>query len=203
MSLRSLFLTYGAPSAEARLRDAAVAAEEARLGQEVETRRVRLQKAETKHVQDDPDWDDWLAHLRARVDEAALALTHYRAGIRERQGAEALVALDHDHAVASAKELVDAIVAAKGPSGIRVWARPGHDVRVYFPGEVGYLTVHTDGSVGETARGRLTFMESGLYPAWRRAVRAGRAAYAAGAAARDVAHGRARVARLAEVRDAE
>jgi hypothetical protein len=61
----------------------------------------------------------------------------------------------------------------KGPRG-RVWNR-GTDVRVYFAGDLGYVSVSPEGAVSPTTRGRFHFVESDFYPAWRKAYRAAQA----------------------------
>src|SRR5574343_491133 len=67
-----------------------------------------------------------------------------------------LHALDHEHAMRHGAALAEGITA-KG-------------VRVYFPGEAGYLSVGPDGSVSEVSGRYRTFAESALDPAWKRAV---------------------------------
>ena len=164
--------------------------------------RARLTTAEGTDS-DDPDWGEWLDHLRAQVTKAERGL---RAVLRqldlptERAVLDAWRELDVAFALQSAEALVVSIRDAGGPTHLRVWSRPGHAPRVYFPGEVGYLTVNQDGSVEEVSRGRLTFVASGLYPAWKRAVRAGRVTYAQALGARLDAHGEARARVAARLR---
>jgi hypothetical protein len=189
-----------AASSETEARAAAVAEEEARLDGEVRTRQAKLDAARRKPITDDPDWEEWLAHLAARVEEAKADAARYRAMQRERAAGEAARGLDRTFALQSAEALVDAIRAAGGPSQLRVWTKPGLGVRVYFPGEIGHLTVGEDGSISEASRGKVHFLESGLYPAWRKAVREGRRAYLQQLGARLEAAGEARAARVAEVR---
>lgn len=188
------------PKPESAARTAAVAAEQARLDAEVDARQAKLDAARRKPITDDPDWDEWLAHLAQRVEEAKARADGYRAMQREYTAREAASALDQSFARQSAEALVAAIRAAGGPSQLRVWSKPGTGVRVYFPAEIGYLDVGQDGSVSETNRGKLHFNESGLYPAWKRAVREGRRAYLAQLGERLAAHGEARAARVAGVR---
>ena len=189
-----------AASSETEARAAAVAEEEARLDGEVRTRQAKLDAARRKPITDDPDWEEWLAHLAARVEEAKADAARYRAMQRERAAGEAARGLDRSFALQSAEALVDAIRAAGGPSQLRVWTKPGLGVRVYFPGEIGHLTVGEDGSISEASRGKVHFLESGLYPAWRKAVREGRRMYMQQLGARLEAAGEARAARVAEVR---
>lgn len=108
-----------------------------------------------------------------------------------------LHALDHEHAMRHGAALAEGINAQGGPH-VRVWGIPAKGVRVYFPGEAGYLSVGPDGSVSEVSGRYRTFAESALYPAWKRAVRAGREVYRAGLLARLTAHDAERVAIVAE-----
>jgi len=189
-----------AASSETEARLAAVAEEQARLDAEVKARQAKLDAARRKPITDDPDWEEWLDHLAGRVEEAKADAARYRAMQREREAVEAVRGLDRDVALRSAEVLVAAIRAAGGPSQLRVWTKPGVGVRVYFPGEIGYLSVGSDGSVSETSRGKLHFAESGLYPAWKKAVREGRRAYLQQLGARLEAAGEARAARMDAVR---
>ena len=162
-----------AATSEASARAAALEETQARLDAEVDARQAKLDAARRKPITDDPDWDEWLAHLAQQVEKARAAAAAHRA---LRQASTAGDAVGRDFALQSAEALMDAIHAAGGPR-LRVWSKPGTGVRVYFPGEIGYLSVGQDGSVSETSRGKLHFNESGLYPAWRKAVREGRRVY--------------------------
>ena len=164
--------------------------------------RARLATAEGTDS-DDPDWGEWLDHLRAQVTKAERGL---RAVLRqldlptERAVSDAWRELDVAFALQSAEVLAVSIRDAGGPAQLRVWSRPGHAPRVYFPSEVGYLTVNQDGSIEEVSGGRLTFVASGLYPNWKRAVRAGRTAYVQALGPRLHAHGEARSAAASRIR---
>jgi hypothetical protein len=190
-----------AATSETAARAAAVAAEQARLDAEVDARQAKLDAARRKAITDDPDWEEWLAHLAQRVEEAKADAAAYRTMQRERAAGDAASALDRTFALESAEALVAAIRAAGGPSQLRVWTKPGLGVRVYFPGAIGHLDVGQDGSISEVSRGKLHFAESGLYPAWKNAVREGRRAYMQQLGARLAAHGEARAARMAGVRE--
>jgi hypothetical protein len=190
-----------AATSETAARAAAVAAEQARLDAEVDARQAKLDAARRKAITDDPDWEEWLAHLAQRVEEAKADAAAYRTMQRERAAGDAASALDRTFALESAEALVAAIRDAGGPSQLRVWTKPGLGVRVYFPGAIGHLDVGQDGSISEVSRGKLHFAESGLYPAWKKAVREGRRMYLQQLGARLAAHGEARAARVAGVRE--
>ncbi len=69
---------------------------------------------------------------------------------------------------AAAHRLADLIALAGGPSA-RVWGQKATGIRVYFPGQAGYLSV-SGLDVSEVGRGKQTFYPTALYPAWARAV---------------------------------
>jgi hypothetical protein len=158
----------------------------------VDALRVRLAKAT-----DDPDWREHLQELLARA-QADLRSAHALSAASAVN--QAWRGLDQKHELANAEALAEAIRAAGGPKTLRVWRKDGVGTRIYFPGEVGFLTVSADGSVSEKLRGRLTFQVSGLYPAWARAVKAGRSAYMASLGDRLHAMGQARVKTAERVR---
>ena len=108
-----------------------------------------------------------LADLRAQLE---------RVEVRER------MARSHDddfeEAMAHAERLAQLVREQPGaPRAVRAWGKPGIGARVYFPGDLGFVSVGWDGSVSTTSRGRQIFDPGALYPSWRRAWRAGYAAY--------------------------
>lgn len=100
--------------------------------------------------------------------------------------------MDRRFSKACAERLAVAIRAAGGPASVRVWTVAGHAPRVCFPCDAGYLSVGLDGGVSSLSRGRQTFREGALFPAWRRAVRAAVAGYHADLGRHLAAHGQAR-----------
>jgi hypothetical protein len=188
-------------STETKARDAAIADRRATLEGEIVVRRTRLESARKKNIPDDPDWTDWITHLEAQVHEAETTLARFESVLQMRRVEDAWRALDKDFAIQSAHALVEAIRAAGGPHALRVWAKAGTGVRVYFPENIGYLDVGEDGSVSDVTRGRLHFQASGLFPAWARAVREGRRAYAAQLGERLAAHGEARATVAEKIRN--
>jgi starvation-inducible DNA-binding protein len=64
-----------------------------------------------------------------------------------------------------------------GPDRLSVWHKPGVGTRIYWPGDLGFLSIGQDGSVSGLNRGRYTFDEFSLYKGWRRAYRAALAEY--------------------------
>jgi hypothetical protein len=78
---------------------------------------------------------------------------------------------DGDEAQMHAEAFVRILVEVGGPTQLRVWQREGVGTRIYFPSELGYLSVSRDGTVRDIERGRQTLAVTGLYPAWRRAYR--------------------------------
>lgn len=170
--------------------------------EELEADLVRLRQ-KLARLGDDPDFVEYVQDMEQRLVEARRAEdSASRFGVEARVH-EAWRELDRTFAVQSAEILAAAIRDAGGPNTTRAWSKPGVGARVYFPGEAGYLTVEQDGSVSELSRGRLTFVESAFYPNWKRAVRAGRKAYMQGLDARLDAHGEARAAAAAQIRNAK
>lgn len=213
MRLSQFLATYASapvvevPRTERQLRAQAVDTEHAVLAAEVERRIAKLQKARARSVEmadkaEASDWADWLAHLEEQVELAKTQARNYRMGIREREVGDAIRELDHTFALASAQALIDAIRAAGGPQVLSIWTRPGYGVRVYFPGEKNYLVVGTDGSLSDIVRGRRVFDDGAFYPNWRRAIRAGRSAYADTLGERLTDHAQARVALTQRLRNA-
>lgn len=75
-----------------------------------------------------------------------------------------------------ARKIAEAFVrhanAERGMPRLKVWvSSKGDDVRIYFPGELGYLTAYADGEISEEHRGRMTFLKSSLYRSQREALR--------------------------------
>lgn len=58
-----------------------------------------------------------------------------------------------------------------GPNRLNVWSKPGKGTRIYFPSNLGYVSVSGDGSITEINRGAYTLCTGDLYPAWKRAYR--------------------------------
>lgn len=82
--------------------------------------------------------------------------------------------LDGEARARLAKTLVGHLAAEPGAPKVRLWSSPdGTVVRVYFPGEVGYLSVTRSG-VTDREHGRVTLLPSGLYPAQRAALKRAR-----------------------------
>lgn len=97
---------------------------------------------------------------------------------RARATQRTLQQVDWKNAIAHAKVLVGLIRATPGaPKQVRVWSQPGVGVRIYFPGQIGFLSVGWEGSPSRMMRGVQTYNESAMYPAWRRAVRSALAVY--------------------------
>jgi len=71
-----------------------------------------------------------------------------------------------------AEDLSRLIKKHGGPDRLTVWHKPGVGTRIYWPGELGFLSIGQDGSVSDLSRGRYTFDEYSLYKGWRRAYRA-------------------------------
>lgn len=69
-----------------------------------------------------------------------------------------------------AERLAEILKGLGGPR-VNVWSREGVGTRLYFPGEVGFLSVGMDGTVSDRQRGKLVFLESALYPEQRKKVR--------------------------------
>lgn len=71
-----------------------------------------------------------------------------------------------------ADRFVSLIQKHGGPKRLNVWSKDGKGTRVYFPANLGYVSISGDGSITEINRGRYTLCTGDLYPAWRRAYRA-------------------------------
>jgi hypothetical protein len=84
----------------------------------------------------------------------------------------------HRTAEEHAEALVRAVAAVPGAPRLRAWSKPGIGARVYFASG-DFLSIGRGGEIGTTSRGRATFLETNLYPAQRRAYRAGVATYLA------------------------
>jgi hypothetical protein len=115
------------------------------------------------------------AQQAQRVERQGLRARFEARAARDRAGQ----ALGIEHKLAHAQALVAAIKAEPGgPDRVRVWSR-GDDVRVYWPGQIGYLTMDWSGQPGTMVRGREVFVESALWPSWLRAWRRAKARYLA------------------------
>lgn len=115
--------------------------------------------------------------------------------------------LARKHAVEHAAALVDALNETPGAPRAKLWTKADRaDVRVYFAGDLGYVSVGWDGSIGGAAAvpGRrsqsLTFSPDSLYPSQRRAYRQALDAYREGLIERLEEHAQERVEKIAELR---
>lgn len=70
-----------------------------------------------------------------------------------------------------AEKFVEMVKKAGGPSRLRVWQRSGVGTRVYWPGDMGFMVVGSDGTVSNFDRGRESFDPRMLYPKWRKALK--------------------------------
>ena len=62
-----------------------------------------------------------------------------------------------------------ALLATQGaPHRVRVWSRGG-DVRLYFPGQIGYLWFEWGGIPQTMVRGAQVFSRGAMWPSWRKA----------------------------------
>ena len=115
--------------------------------------------------------------------------------------------LGRKHAVEHAAALVDALNETPGAPRAKLWTKADRaDVRVYFAGDLGYVTIGWDGSIGGAAAvpGRrsqsLTFSPDSLYPSQRRAYRQALNTYREGLIERLEEHAQERVEKIAELR---
>ena len=115
--------------------------------------------------------------------------------------------LGRKHAVEHAAAFVEALNETPGAPRARLWAKADRaDVRVYFAGDLGYVSVGWDGSIGgaSVVPGRrsqsLTFSPDSLYPAQRRAYRQALEDYRAGLIERSEEHAQERVEKIADLR---
>jgi len=136
-------------------------------------------------------------YLMGRVSERFLASTIVEYVSREAARDEAI-----DHAGA----LISALRETQGAPPGKLWAKAS--VRVYFPGDLGYLTVGRDGTLqGAVAitgrRGQsITFDVHALHRGARRAYQQAVTTYLAGVAARGEEHEQDRVAQVDALRKA-
>jgi hypothetical protein len=113
----------------------------------------------TPALREDEDYVEFVEDLRRKL-EASKRFTR-----------EPTAKTDGDEARMHAEAFVRILGEVGGPTQLRVWQREGVGTRIYFPSELGYLSVSRDGTVRDTERGRQTLAVTGLYPAWRRAYR--------------------------------
>lgn len=123
------------------------------------------------------------AFQRKLLERAEARLAELRRQL-ERTEVRETMRRSHDHdfedAMAHAERLAELVRAQPGaPRRVSAWGKKGVGARVYFPGELGFVSVGWDGSVSTTSRGQQTLSESAMYRSWRTAWRAGRAAYLA------------------------
>ena len=118
--------------------------------------------------------------------------------------------LGRKHAGEHAAAFVEALNETPGAPRARLWAKADRaDVRVYFAGDLGYVSVGWDGSISGASivPGRrsqsLTFSPDSLYPAQRRAYRQALEDYRAGLIERSEEHAQERVEKIAELRENE
>lgn len=113
----------------------------------------------TPALREDEDYVEFVEDIRRKL-EASKRFTR-----------ETTDQTDGDEAQMHAEAFVRILVEVGGPTQLRVWQREGVGTRIYFPSELGYLSVSRDGTVRDIERGRQTLAVTGLYPAWRRAYR--------------------------------
>jgi hypothetical protein len=122
-----------------------------------------------------------LGAFEQKLFERALAREQEEAGAARREQvirhlaatnerAKKTSAQDEEKALQYAHLFVQLLEKHKGPR-VRVWHR-GADVRVYFAGELGYVTVNREGIVSPSTHRKFHFLETSLYPSQRRAYRA-------------------------------
>jgi hypothetical protein len=78
--------------------------------------------------------------------------------------------------MAEARQHAEALilaVAARGGPQLKVWQKPGVGTRVYFPAQLGFVSVSRGGDVTAVMRSRQTLAENALNPNWLRAWRDG------------------------------
>lgn len=119
-----------------------------------------LARMESKPVlRDDEDYVEFVEDIRRQLEAAKRLVrpsTQKSDSATTRMHAEAFVRI---------------LAEVGGPKQAQVWQREGVGTRVYFPSDLGYVTVGRDGAVRDNSRGKQTLAVTALYPAWRRAYR--------------------------------
>jgi hypothetical protein len=113
-------------------------------------------------LREDEDYVEFVADLKRQLDTLN-ALLRVQAEREER------ALLDDTDARRHAEAFIRILGEVGGPKQLRVWQKKGVGTRIYFPGELGYVTVGRDGSVWSMGPGGQTLAVTALYPAWRRA----------------------------------
>jgi hypothetical protein len=115
-------------------------------------------------LREDEDYVEFVADIKRQLDAAKRLVAS-----NERQRAQRRP--DRDDARMHAEAFVRILAEVGGPKQLRVWQGADAGARVYFPGDLGYVTVSREGTVRDMARGGQTLAVTALYPAWRRAYR--------------------------------
>jgi hypothetical protein len=115
-------------------------------------------------LREDEDYLEFVADIERQLDAAKRLVAS-----NKRQRAQSRP--DRDDARMHAEAFVRILAEVGGPKQLRVWQGSSADARIYFPGDLGYVTVSREGTVRDMARGGQTLAVTALYPAWRRAYR--------------------------------
>lgn len=113
-------------------------------------------------LREDEDYVEFIADIKRQLDTLN-ALLRVQAEREER------ALLDDSDARMHAEAFIRILAEVGGPKQLRVWQKKGVGTRIYFPGELGYVSVGRDGSVWSMGPGGQTLAMTALYPAWRRA----------------------------------
>lgn len=116
-------------------------------------------------LREDEDYVEFVEDIRRKLDALKRMAEHHAHAEADRLAAPAR-ARDH------AERFVQMLEEAGGPKHLRVWQKDAVGTRIYFPGDLGFVSVGADGSINTTQRGRQTLTVTSLYPAWRRAFNA-------------------------------
>jgi hypothetical protein len=113
-------------------------------------------------LREDEDYVEFVEDIRRKLEAAKRLVTANEQSVSDRLSAPEK-ARDH------AEQFIRLLEEEGGPKHLRVWQRADVGTRIYFPGDVGFVSVGADGSIKTTLRGKQSLTVTALYPAWRRA----------------------------------
>lgn len=160
------------PTPKKRKNPMTVAEHAAHLQTQYDTALARMERK--PDLREDEDYVEFVEDIRRKLEAANRLLKGNERAEADRVAAPAK-ARDH------AERFVRMLEEAGGPKHLRVWQKDTVGTRIYFPGDLGFVSVGADGSINTTLRGKQTLAVTSLYPAWRRAFNAALQQHARGA----------------------
>ena len=131
---------------------------------ELETKIAKAQArmSSVPELAEDPDYVELVNDWRRRADTLRMYI--------ELRNNKPTLEQDQTDCRMMAERFIAAIQQHNGPRRLRLWQAPGKaTTRIYFPDNLGFVSVYPNGDITTTQRGFETLSVRSMYPQWRAA----------------------------------